>query len=177
MAWEGKDVRSISIRKVVVAVLMAAAALAAVSATPARAQPSKPADITPILECVFPLDGGQYVALWGYQNRGTNVDVPLGTDNAFSPGAANRGQPTSFLPGRNKGVFTTTFDGSTLTWNLTGEQGAANNDSDRCKEDPVPIGIDSPQAVVLIGAAAAVIVLGGAMVAWFTKRRRRPATA
>ena len=179
--------RSISIRKLVVTVLVAGAALAAVTVAPAGAQ-AEQVDISPILECVFPLDGGQYVALWGYQNRtvdaivtsrprGTNVDVPLGADNTFSPGAADRGQPTRFLTGRKKGVFTTTFDGSSLTWNLAGEKDTAKKDSDQCKDNPVPVGSDSPQAVVLLGAVAAVIVLGGAIVAWFTKRRRRPATA
>ncbi len=101
----------------------------------------------------------------------------IGTDNFFAPGSENRGQPTSFKPGRNKGVFTTTFDGSSLTWNLTGEKDTAKQDSERCKDNPVPVGSDSPQAVVLLGAVAAVIVLGGAIIAWFTKRRRRPATA
>jgi hypothetical protein len=168
--------RSISIRKLVVTVLVAGAALAAVTVAPAGAQAEK-VDISPILECVFPLDGGQYVALWGYQNRFTNTDVAIGKDNFFAPGSENRGQPTAFKPGRNKGVFTTTFDGNDLTWTLTGITATANKDSERCKDNPVPVGSDSPQAVVLLGAVAGVIVLGGAIIAWFTKRRRRPATA
>jgi hypothetical protein len=171
--------RSISIRKLVVTVLMAGTALAAVTAAPAAAAPTKPADISPILECVFHVEGTAdgYVALWGYLNRGTNVDVPIGKDNFFGPGSENRGQPTSFLPGRNKGVFTTRWNGSDLTWTLTGLTATANKGSEACKENPVPVGSDSPQAVVLLGAIAAVLVIGGGIVAWFTKRRRRPATA
>jgi hypothetical protein len=167
--------RSISIRKLVATALVAGAALVAVTTAPAGAQAEK-VDISPILECVFPLEGGQYVALWGYQNRFTNTEVAIGKENHFGPGSENRGQPTSFKPGRNKGVFTTTFNGSDLTWTLTGLTETANKGSERCRDNPVPVGSDSPQAVVLIGGIAAVIVLGGGLVAWFTKRRRNPAT-
>ena len=46
--------------------------------------------------------------MWfGYMNRNyeEQLDVPTGPDNAFSPGPADRGQPTHFLVRRQKDVF------------------------------------------------------------------------
>lgn len=51
-------------------------------------------------------DGTRYF-VFGYMNRNweEEVDVPIGPDNAFSPGPADQGQPTHFLPRRNRFVF------------------------------------------------------------------------
>ena len=51
-------------------------------------------------------DGSKYF-LFGYMNRNweEELDVPVGADNGFSPGAADVGQPTHFLPRRNRFVF------------------------------------------------------------------------
>ena len=58
-------------------------------------------------------DGGKYF-VFGYMNRNweEEVDVPIGTDNGFSVGGASgaglkadQGQPTHFLPRRNRFVF------------------------------------------------------------------------
>ena len=45
--------------------------------------------------------------LFGYLNRNweEELDVPVGTDNFFSPGEPDRGQPTHFSPRRNRFVF------------------------------------------------------------------------
>jgi hypothetical protein len=164
-----------NVRKLVVTTLMTGAALAAVSAVPAGAQ-STPS-VSPVLECVFDAGGGSYVALWGYNNRGdAAVEVPVGATNQFTPSPADRGQPTKFEVGRVVGAFTTKFNGDNLVWSLTGRTATANKGSAACKEPPVPVGSDSPQAVVIIGAVAAVIVLGGGLIAWLTKRRRGTAT-
>jgi hypothetical protein len=61
---------------------------------------------------------------FGYMNRNhkENLDIPVGAANAFSPGAADRGQPTHFLPRRHKQVFSINvpagFSGP-LVWTLT----------------------------------------------------------
>ena len=51
-------------------------------------------------------DGSKYF-LFGYMNRNweEEIDVPVGPENGFSPGPADQGQPTHFLPRRNRFVF------------------------------------------------------------------------
>ena len=51
-------------------------------------------------------DGTKYF-VFGYMNRNweEEIDVPVGPDNGFAPGAADQGQPTHFLPRRNRFVF------------------------------------------------------------------------
>src|SRR5262245_25683282 len=51
-------------------------------------------------------DGAKYF-LFGYMNRNweEELDLPVGADNGFTPGPADQGQPTHFLPRRNRFVF------------------------------------------------------------------------
>ena len=51
-------------------------------------------------------DGTRYF-LFGYMNRNweEELNVPVGPDNSFSPGNPDQGQPTHFLPRRNRFVF------------------------------------------------------------------------
>jgi hypothetical protein len=51
-------------------------------------------------------DGTRYF-LFGYMNRNweEEIDVPVGPDNGFNVGGVDRGQPTHFLPRRNRFVF------------------------------------------------------------------------
>jgi len=58
------------------------------------------------------------------RNWEEEVDVPVGTDNGFSPGSADQGQPTHFLPRRNRFIFKVRVpDGfkekDEITWTLT----------------------------------------------------------
>lgn len=50
---------------------------------------------------------GSIDMLFGYMNENweDELDVPVGPENQFSPGPADRGQPTHFLPRRNRFVF------------------------------------------------------------------------
>ncbi len=50
---------------------------------------------------------GQKYFLFGYMNRNweEELDVTVGSENSFSPGAPDQGQPTHFLPRRNRFVF------------------------------------------------------------------------
>ena len=52
-------------------------------------------------------EDGSFSFLFGYMNRNWSeqIDVPVGEDNSFSPGDADRGQPTHFQPRRNRFVF------------------------------------------------------------------------
>jgi autonomous glycyl radical cofactor GrcA len=70
-------------------------------------------------------DGTKYF-LFGYMNRNweEELDVPVGPNNAFSPGNPDLGQPTHFLPRRNRFVFRVkvpaTFSAKDeLVWTLT----------------------------------------------------------
>ncbi len=70
-------------------------------------------------------DGSRYF-VFGYMNRNweEEVDVPIGPDNAFSPGPIDQRQPTHFLPRRNRFIFRikvpANFTGKDeLIWTLT----------------------------------------------------------
>ena len=70
-------------------------------------------------------DGTKYF-LFGYMNRNweEEIDVPVGPDNGFSVGGADQGQPTHFLPRRNRFVFRVKVpagfrDKDELIWTLT----------------------------------------------------------
>ena len=70
-------------------------------------------------------DGAKYF-LFGYMNRNweEEIDVPIGAENGFSAGGADQGQPTHFLPRRNRFVFRVKVPGTftekdELVWTLT----------------------------------------------------------
>ncbi len=49
---------------------------------------------------------GSYELVFGYLNRNPqDVQVPIGPDNAVQPGGPDLGQPTTFLPGRQRIMF------------------------------------------------------------------------
>lgn len=50
---------------------------------------------------------GSLSMVFGYMNQNweQELDVPIGENNHFSPGAPDRGQPTHFLPRRNRFTF------------------------------------------------------------------------
>lgn len=70
-------------------------------------------------------DGTKYF-VFGYMNRNwqEEIDVPIGPDNSFNIGHADQGQPTHFLPRRNRFVFRVPVprgfsDTDELVWTLT----------------------------------------------------------
>ena len=52
-------------------------------------------------------EDGSFNLMFGYMNQNweEELNVPVGEHNSFSPGLADRGQPTHFLPRRNRFVF------------------------------------------------------------------------
>ena len=70
-------------------------------------------------------EDGSFNLLFGYINRNweEEPDIPVGSDNNFSPGLADRGQPTHFLPRRNRFVFKVRvpadFGEQELVWTVT----------------------------------------------------------
>lgn len=63
--------------------------------------------IEPAYEGWWENDDGTFSFIFGYQNENweEELDIPVGDSNQFSPGAADRGQPTHFLPRRNRFTF------------------------------------------------------------------------
>ncbi len=63
--------------------------------------------IEPAYEGWRKLDDGSYVMIFGYHNENweEELDLPVGEENFFSPGEEDRGQPTHFLPRRNRFTF------------------------------------------------------------------------
>ena len=67
---------------------------------------------------------GSINLLFGYMNQNWDeeIDIPVGPDNSFSPGPADQGQPTHFLPRRNRFVFKTKVAAdlpNEVIWTLT----------------------------------------------------------
>jgi hypothetical protein len=64
-------------------------------------------NVSPAFEGWEKNDDGSFNMMFGYMNRNweEEIDVPVGPDNNISPGAADQGQPTHFLPRRNRFVF------------------------------------------------------------------------
>lgn len=87
-----------------------ALALSAFTALPATAQSlsySSGQNVSPAFEgWELAPDGAKYF-VFGYMNRNwqEEIDVPVGPDNGFNVGGADQGQPTHFLPRRNRFVF------------------------------------------------------------------------
>ena len=72
-----------------------------------------------------PLEDGSFSFMFGYMNENwkEEPDVDIGENNFFSPGSADRGQPTHFLPRRNRFTFEVNVPSDwgdrELVWELT----------------------------------------------------------
>lgn len=81
--------------------------------------------VSPAFEGWEKNEDGSFNMLFGYMNRNweEEVDVPVGAENGFSPGDPDRGQPTHFLPRRNRFVFKVRVPADwgkkELVWTLT----------------------------------------------------------
>ena len=109
-----------------VATVGAAAILTAVP--PARAQVASSArgqTIAVAYEGWEQNDDGSFNLVFGYMNRNweEEIDVPIGPDNRIEPGGPDHGQPSHFLPRRNRHVFRVRvpddFGDQEVVWTLT----------------------------------------------------------
>lgn len=76
-----------------------------------------PLPVQPVVKCVDD-NGSSFTAVFGYSNPNPDaVTVPVGSGNAFSPGAEDRGQPSIFQPGTVESAATVT-ESSTITWSI-----------------------------------------------------------
>jgi len=77
-------------------------------------------------------DGTLTLSFAYFSHNRTAITIPVGSDNAFSPGPADRGQPITFLPGHHRWqcivVVDGEFDGD-LRWSLS-HQGETNSTSE-----------------------------------------------
>jgi hypothetical protein len=64
-------------------------------------------NVSPAYEGWEQNEDGSFSFLFGYMNRNweEEIDVPIGPDNHFHPGLEDQGQPTRFLPRRNRFTF------------------------------------------------------------------------
>ena len=84
------------------------------------------ASITPSFDGWYDNPDGSHNLLIGYYNRNieSELDIPIGPNNKFDPGPADRGQPTHFMTRRHFGMFIVTMPKETpktqkITWTLT----------------------------------------------------------
>jgi xylan 1,4-beta-xylosidase len=91
--------------------------------------------VRPVLECVANNGDGSYTAFFGYRNDNLiPVSIPVGSRNKFTPSPEDRSQPTTFLPGRQRRVFSVPFDGNNLVWTLDKRTStASNNPTQTCR--------------------------------------------
>src|SRR4051812_37949079 len=103
--------------------------------------------LRPILECVLPCGDGDFTAIFGYQNdEPRTVVLRAGSaENFFRPAPRGRGQPTRFLPGRHRNVFSV-HGTSQLVWSLAGRTVRARGGFAECQSDFA--GTDAPLALL-----------------------------
>jgi hypothetical protein len=106
--------------------LLAAVAASALSLRPgAQESYSSGQNIAPAYEGWERNDDGSFNLVFGYFNRNweEEIDAPVGAANSIEPGGPDQGQPTHFLPRRNRFVFRirvgSDFGAQELVWTLT----------------------------------------------------------
>jgi hypothetical protein len=87
--------------------------------------------VTPLLECVRHDGALGITAYFGFDNpNATALSLPIGAQNLFEPGPADRGQPSLFPRGRSSdypGVFAVELGSDPLTWRLDGLEVTAHS--------------------------------------------------
>jgi hypothetical protein len=84
---------------------------------------------SPVYEGWLNNSDGSFTMMFGYMNDNweEELNVPIGPNNSISPGTADQGQPTHFLPRRNRYVFRirvpADFGNQELVWTLITKEG------------------------------------------------------
>ena len=96
------------------------------------------------VQCVT-RNSGSYDATFGYENaNATALTVPVGSDNYFSPPPIDRGQTSTFQPGKVQSAFTVKGipSGTRLTWTVNSgghsDTATASESSHRCVSSTPP---------------------------------------
>ncbi len=92
----------------------------------AQVQFARGQDVAPLFEGWEHNADGTYNLVFGYLNRNyeEELDIPVGPDNTFDTGGADRGQPTHFYPRRQRFLFRVTVPedwdkNRKVVWTLT----------------------------------------------------------
>jgi hypothetical protein len=107
------------------AVCVAATIVVALAGASAQESFSSGQNIAPVYEGWEQNADGSFNLVFGYFNRNweEEIDLPIGADNAIDPGGPDQGQPTHFLPRRNRFLFRIRvpkdFGTKELVWTLT----------------------------------------------------------
>jgi hypothetical protein len=147
--------------------------IAAFALAPAEARADEGDNVTPVFECAQVNADGSSTAFFGYLSPSREPQqVELGSDNRFSPSPADRGQPSTFSPGRHVSVFSVRVPvNGSVTWHLDGN--AASSSMGRpCSGNPVVSEFGT--------VGAAVVAVGLPVAVWYRRGRRltrRPAPA
>jgi hypothetical protein len=119
--------------------------------------------VTPILDCYRVNSDGSYTIVLGYTNAGTTTrNISYGTSNVLYPSRFQGSQPTRFVPGTQRGVFTLRVTPSDLysgaRWDLDGRSlnYATITSATECSPStPLPaLGNGTGIAVALLAGAA-----------------------
>ncbi len=108
-----------------VPVMMAAVVLAMVRGAGAQVSVSTGENIAPVYEGWEKNPDGSFNLVFGYFNRNwvEEIDLPVGPNNTIEPGGPDQGQPTHFLPRRNRFLFRIRvprdFGEKEIVWTLT----------------------------------------------------------
>ena len=88
--------------------------------------------VEPLGECLVTSSGASYTATMGYNNPNQiEISLPIGSRNFFTPGNQDRGQPTQFFKGLNKGAFVVEGTGL-LEWKLPGKSAKVDSSTSSC---------------------------------------------
>lgn len=135
LSWDGNTERTHGARyimdqEMVTSVLNRYSLMASLSPVP-EATPAKihtPVPGTPVPGMLIPESGvvcrnsdGSFTAGFGYTSRHDYpVSLPVGDQNRFYPGEADKGQPVVFMPGNHHNVFSVTYpgDATNQVWSL-----------------------------------------------------------
>ena len=114
-------IRRVLLATAITGVLVMADSAGAQNLTYARGQ-----NVSPAYEGWEEDSAGRKFFVFGYMNRNwqEELDVPVGPDNKFTTGTADLGQPTHFLPRRNRFIFRVPVppgftEKDELIWSLT----------------------------------------------------------
>lgn len=116
-------------RLILAAMLILSGALLLTTTAQAQLSYRKGQHVEPAYEGWRENEDGTFSFIFGYFNENweEEVDVPVGANNYFSPGDADRGQPTHFLPRRNRFTFEIVvpadWGDQELVWELTSPNG------------------------------------------------------
>ena len=102
-----------------------AIAISAATSSPDAQTYSRGQNVSPAFEGWEQNADGSFNFVFGYMNRNweEEVDAPVGPDNNIEPGGPDQGQPTHFLPRRNRFTFRVRvpkdFGQKEMVWTLT----------------------------------------------------------